>query len=835
MSVTFVGTAVQRKEDDSILRGEARYISDLSVPGMLTASVVRSPFAHAEIRSIDVSAALALEGVEAVYTADDIGDSQQHLASFGQFPPGLLDKYRPDLRPAPITTLAKCKVRYVGEPVALVVAADRYVAEDAAELVEVEYLPLPAVVDMEEALSADAPDLHATEDSLSIIAREPWKSWSSSAAQWNDDGTLNYVWGKNTALDMRVTHGDVDAAFSSAAHVIGDRFCSHRHTGVPLEGRGILALPDIGGQGMLVWSSHQIPYFHRALIAETLGVNEETIRVAQPHLGGGFGQKAGIYSEDVMIPYAARDLGRPVKWLEDKREHFQASSHSREQIFDAELALDAEGHILGLRFEAMISVGAYHTFPVVLPYLGMCHAVGPYRIPTFSGRARSILTNKVPAAPYRGAGRPEVVFMLNRLMDRAALDLYLDPAEIRRRNFIQPEEMPYDAGILYRDGAPLVFDSGDYPGALQKNLEAIGYETFRGEQERARAKRRYLGVGMACNVEAGGIGPVEGARVAFNRDGTATIHLGIVDTGQGHRTAFAQIAADELGLDVAQVRVVVGDTQGITYSRGTYHSRGAVTAGNAVHSASRKVALKLRQLAAALLWDQVQGGVDEDDLEVADGVVRSKTAPELSVPIQRCVGLLVPDGSSVASAVATGGAILSLPDEIEHGLDETSFFKAKAVVWGNASHAAIVEVDPELGSFDILRYVVVHDCGNVLNPLILEGQVHGGVAQGIGGAKLEELSYDEDGQLVSSNLADYMLPRRHDIPHIELETMESPSPFNALGVKGAGEGGTIGPPSVLAAAVEDALSPLGVRITQTPLTPKTILKAIKDASHGGAS
>ena len=829
---TFVGAPVQRKDDFDILRGKASYISDLSVPDMLVAMIVRSPFPHANIVSIDVEEALALEGVVAIYTADDLGASQQHLASFGQFPPSLLDKYLPEVRPAPITTLAQGKVRYVGEPVALIVASNRYIAEDAAEFVEVNYDPLDPIVDSEQALVEGAADVHDLESGWDIIAQEPWKSWCSSAAQW-DGNTLNYEWGKNTALDMTVEMGKVDQAFYSAAHVFKDRYHSHRYTGVPLEGRGILALPNIGNQGMTVWSSHQIPYFHRALIAETLGIREETIRVAQPYLGGGFGQKAGIYSEDVMIPFAARDLGRPVKWLEDKREHFQASSHSREQMFDAEIAVDKDGHILGLRFEVLIDVGAYHTFPVVLPYLGMCHAIGPYRIPTMSGRARSILTNKVPAAPYRGAGRPEVVFMLNRLMDRIAKELDIDPADVRRKNFIRPDEMPYDAGILYRDGSPLILDSGDYPGALELNLDAIGYDDFRKEQQQARLENRFLGIGMACNVEAGGIGPVEGARIKFNRDGTVSVHLGVVDTGQGHRTAFAQVCADELGMDIDKVHVVSGDTAGIAYSRGTYHSRGAVTAGNAVYHASKKVAAKLKELASLLLEDQVQGGVEVEDLELVDEMVRLKSAPELFVPISRCVGMLVPDGSSVASAVASGSAILGLPDSIEHGLDETAFFKAKSVVWGNASHAAIVEVDPDLGTFKILRYVVVHDCGKVLNPLILEGQVHGGVVQGIGGAMFEELVYDEDGQLVSSNMADYVLPRHDDIPEIELKTMVSPAPSNPLGVKGAGEGGTIGPPAVLVAAVEDALSPFGVTITRTPLTPRTILKAIRDAKVGG--
>ncbi len=822
MSNLFVGAPVRRKEDLAMLRGEARYISDLTATGMLVATVVRSPFPHAKIRSIDTSAALAVDGVAAIYTADDLGPSQRHLASFGQFPPTLLSKWQPSIWPAPVTTMAGDRVRYVGEPVALVVATDRYVAEDAAELVDVDYEPLDPVADAEQALRDNVPNIHDVADGKEIIQTEPWRSWCSAPDQWTDDGALHVSWDRNTALDMTVHAGDVDAAFAKAAHVVKQRYKSHRYAGVPLEGRGILAIPDPDGEGMKVWSSHQIPFFHRALIAESLGVPEETIRVAQPYLGGGFGQKAGIYGEDVLIPFAARALGRPVKWLEDKHEHFQASSHSREQQYDAELALDGEGRILGLRYDVLIDVGAYLTFPVVLPYLGMCHVFGPYRLPAMQARLRSIFTNKVPSAPYRGAGRPEVVFMMNRLVDHAARKLGLDPADIRRRNLIGPDEMPLDVGFLYRDGAPLIIDSGNYPEALQKNLDGIDYEVFRQEQKQARAAGRYPGIGIACNIEAGGLGPVEGARVEIVSSGDVVIHLGVVDSGQGHRTTFAQICADVLGMDVANISVRSGDTRGVIYSRGTYHSRAAVLAGNAVHGAAQKVKTKLLQLASHHLEASPQ------DLELSAGAVRVK-GTDRSMTVRRCAQLCVPDGSSVAAAVASAGAIVGLPPGMEPGLDETHFQPGTSVVWGNASHAATVEVDPELGTFKILRYVVVHDCGRVLNPLIVEGQVHGGVAQGIGGAVLEQLVYDEHGHLTTSTLADYMLPRIADIPDIETISMESLSPLNPLGVKGAGEGGTIGPPAVLAAAVEDALAPFGVTISQTPLSPANILRALREA------
>ena len=414
------GYPILRKEDPAILRGEVRYISDMSATGMLFAKVVRSSLAHAKILSVDKSAALDLDGVFAVYIAEDLGRSQRHLASFGQFPPPLLEKWNPKIRPAPVTTLADRIVRYVGEPIALVVAEDQYIAEDAAELVSIEYEPLTSISNTVQALSQESPSIHKLEDSINVISSEPWRSWCSSKEQWNEKGEYQVKWGHNTAIDMSVKVGDVNKEFTNAKIIVKDQYSSHRYTGVPLEGRGILAIPDPDGEGIMVWSSHQIPFFHRALISESIGIPEENIRVSQPYLGGGFGQKAGIYGEDVLIPFAALKLNRPVKWLEDKIEHFQASSHSREQTFDAEMAFDSNGKILGLRYEVLIDTGAHLTFPVVLPYLGMCHIFGPYRIACMEARIRSVFTNKATAAPYRGAGRPEVAFMVNRLIDHGA-------------------------------------------------------------------------------------------------------------------------------------------------------------------------------------------------------------------------------------------------------------------------------------------------------------------------------------------------------------------------------------------------------------------------------
>lgn len=776
MAETFTGRGIPRKEDPRLLRGEGTYVSDIILPRMLTAVVVRSVEPHARIRGIDTSEAKALPGVAAVFTHRDLGHAQILLPSFGQFPAALIEQWRPTLRQAPVPTLAAEKVRYVGEPVALVVATDRYLAEDAADLVRVDYEPLPPVAGAEAALERGAALLQ--------------------------DG-----WEDNTALHMRVVVGDVEWAFANAAHIFEDRLYSQRYTGVPLEGRGIVAAPELAGRGLTVWSSHQLPHFQRDLICDALELPEFSVRALQVDIGGGFGQKAGLYPEDVLIPFAAHRLGRPVKWVEDRREHFMASSHSREQLYDAAIAVDESGRILGLRYSVLLDAGAYLTFPVVLPYLGLCHLLGPYKVPALDAEIRSVLTNKVTSAPYRGAGRPEATFLINRMVDRVARELEMDQAEVRRRNLIRAEEMPYSPGVLYRDGTQMVLDSGDYPAALEKCLDAIGYHDFREAQVLARARGEYRGIGVACNIEATGIGPFEGARVSIDPSGEIAVYTGVVNTGQGHPTVFAQVCADVLGVDPDRVTVKTGDTATIGFSRGTYHSRAAVAAGSAVRQASMKVRDKVLEFASHEMEVAVA------DLELADGAVHVKGDPRASLSLGRCAQLCIPGAN--------------LPAEMEPGLDETAYIHLPSVTWAYAAHAAIVTVDPDTGGVKIGRYVVVHDCGRLLNSTVVDGQIHGGVAAGIGGALLEELVYGDDGQLLTTTLMDYLLPVMDDIPQIEIVHMETPSPLNPLGVKGAGEGGTVAPPAVIAAAVEDALAPFGVRIGRTPVSPKTILAALR--------
>lgn len=777
VSKQHIGDPRRRHEDPRLLSGKGYYAADLSYPGALVAATLRSPFAHALILSINASAARDLEGVIAIYTAADIGIAQRPLPSFGQFPKSLVEHWKPTIRACPHPTLAEGKVRYVGQPVAFVVAESREIAEDALDLIEVDYDVLPPVM-------------------------------SVDAAQMDGVTRLFEEHPDNVALDLHAHVGDVDAAFANATHIVRDEFEIQRYTGMALEGRGILAVPT--QTGLNVWAGHQLPHFLRILIADALAVPQFEIRVMQSDIGGGFGPKAGMYSEDVLVPYAAKRLNRPVKWVEDKREQLIASSHSRQQSYSIELALDESGKFLGLRYHARIDTGAYLTFPVVLSYLGMCHFLGPYTLPAMGAHVQSILTNKTQSAPARGAGRPEVVFALNRIVDRAAQHLGMDPMAIRRMNFIQPHELPMDPGILYRDGNPMQIDSGNYPEALEQALSAIGYDAFREEQKKARGAGRHVGIGVSCNIEAGGLGPYEYARVKVDPSGKVIVYVGVSDTGQGHKTSLAQVCADALGAEPEDIIVMPADTDTLPYGRGTYHSRAAVAAGNAVYMAAKAAHEKALSIAACEL------DVDLATLEFINGAFHDPSSGR-SLTLAACARLAAPESALGARR--------------EPGLDETACFEIPTTSWGNAVHAAIVEVDAETGAVAIKRYVVVHDCGRMLNPLIVEGQTVGAIAQGIGGTFLENLVYDEDGNPLSTTLQDYLMPRLSDVPHIEIIHMESPSPLNPLGVKGAGEAGTIGPPATLAAAVEDALGPFGVRINATPLSPSTVLAALRKSKE----
>ncbi len=776
MATRWFGAPVKRNEDPRLLTGQGVFVDDIQLPGMLHAAVLRSPHAHARILRVDVRRALEHPDVVLVLTHRDL-------------PPGLREPLpklipHPDLRHHKTQyALALDKVRHVGEPVAFVVATSRYAAEDALELIEVDYEPLPAVVDLEEAAAGRPALVH------------------------EDIGT-------NVAAHSVQRVGDYEAARARADLVLARRFVVDRGCASPMETRGVVASWDARTRQLTVWDSTQAPIPIRNGLASLFGLAQKDVRVIAPDVGGGFGPKIMMfYPEEVLVPLAAMRLGRPVKWIEDRREHFLATNHERTQIHDAEIALDREGHILGVRTVFLHDAGAYIPYGLIVPIVAECTLPGPYRIPNYHAEFRAVFTNKTIVSPYRGAGRPHGVFVMERLLDLAARQLGLDRAEIRRRNFIQPDQFPYSVGLIYQDNAPLVYDSGNYPAALERALEAVGYDRWPEEKARYRAEGRRVGLGFACYVEGSGIGPYEGCRVTVEPSGKVYVATGVGTQGQGHYTSLAQVVADALGVDVRDVHVVTGDTAAFGWGTGTFASRAAVVAGSAVYLAAHAVRQKALQVAASLLE------ASPEDLEVSEGQVRVRGAPGRAVTL-----------AEVARAANPLRGVI--PAEWEGpGLEATRYFAPPRGTFSHGVHAALVEVDPETATIRFLKYVVVHDCGVVLNPLILDGQIHGGVAQGIGGSFFERLVYDSQGQLLSGSFLDFQIPTAMEIPEIEVHHQETPSPLNPLGAKGAGEGGVIPVPAVLAQALEDALDDLDLEITQMPLHPDALFQLIQNASR----
>ncbi len=780
MGVKYIGAEVRRREDPRLLRGRGMYVDDVKLPGLLHAAVLRSPHAHARLGAIRAEAALRQPGVVAVFTFQDLKAGMKPLPVSGTPPPALQARVGFMLRTTAQFPLGRDRVRYVGEAVAVVVAESRYVAEDALELVAVEYEPLPVVTDARAALAPDAALLYPE-------------------------------WGDNVAASFSHAIGDVEGAFRRARVVVRETLRVHRYAGMPMECRGVVADPR-GRDGLLtVWDSTQIPHHVQAALAEALALPAHRVRVIAPDVGGGFGTKATLYPEELLIPIVASRLGRPVKWIEGRREHMVAAIHSREQIHDVEIAGAADGTILALRDRFLVDQGAYNPWGIVQPYNTVAHFLGPFRVRSFAAEAKVVVTNKTPHAPYRGAGRPEAVFVMDRAVDLLARELGMDPAEIRRRNFIRPEEFPYDVGLLYRDGQPLVYDSGDFPGALERALAALDYEGFRKEQATLRERGIYRGVGTSAYVEGTGVGPYEGALVRLDSTGGVTVATGAASQGQGHETVFAQICADTLGVPLDAVTVIGGDTAAIPFGVGTFASRSTVLAGNAVALSAGKLRDKVRRVAAGLLE------ASPDDVEIEDGKVFVRGVPTSAVTLARVV----------QSAVPT----FARPDPRALDFEVTTYYAVPTVTYASGVHVALVEVDAETGDVRLLRYIVVHDCGRVINPLLVEGQIHGGVAQGIGGALSEELSYDEAGQLLTGTFMEYPVPTAAALPFLEIHHLECLSPRNPLGVKGLGEGGAISPPAAIANAVEDALAPFGVRVTACPLTPSNV-RALLGAPQG---
>ena len=774
MITRYFGERITRNEDPRLLTGHAQFIDDLDLPGMLHIAFLRSIHAHARIRGIDVARARQ-RGVVAVYTADDLGDYWQPGPLLVAPPPVKKLLAFNDRMQVP---LAKNKVRHVGEPVVMVVAESRYIAEDALDDIDVDYEPLPVAAEMESALAPDAPRVH---DDL----------------------------GSNVAAHVIQEKGDVNAVWQDAALVVQRRFKYDHGTASPMETRGIVAQWDAPSQHLTIWDTTQAPIPIRNGLAGRLGLSESQIRVIAPFIGGGFGPKIMMfYPEELIVPWAAMQLGRPLKWLEDRRENFVAMNHEREQIHDAAMALSKNGKILAIRDSFLYDTGAYIPYGLTVPINAQCTLLGMYKVPNYYSEFVAVYTNKTIVSPYRGAGRPHGVFVMERLLDLAAKELNLDRTEIRRRNFIQPYEFPYNNEIIYQDFAPLQYDSGNYSAVLDKAKEMIGYDAFIAEEQpRRRAEGKHIGIGLVCYVEGSGIGPYEGARVHVEPTGQVTVATGVGTQGQGHFTSFAQVVADQLGVNVRDVRIVTGDTGEFNWGTGTFASRGAVVAGNAINEAAKAVREKALALASEVL------DVYEGDLELVNGKVQLKDLPQKNISL----------GELASKANPLRGAV---KPNTEPGLEATRYFGPQSGVTSSGAHAMIVEIDPETMEIHIRKYVVVHDCGKVINPMILEGQVHGGVAQGIGNSFYEKLVYDENGQLLSGSFMDYLLPTAVEVPRIEIGHVETPSPWNPMGVKGAGEAGAIPVGALFAQAIEDALGIERLEILEIPLSPNRLFELV---------
>ncbi|MEA2690821.1 MAG: aerobic carbon-monoxide dehydrogenase large subunit [Acidobacteriota bacterium] len=775
-----LGSRVKRNEDPRLLTGKALFVDDVDLPGLLHVAFLRSPHAHARLGGIDVSRALALPGVVAVYTAADLGAYWQPGPLLVPPPPiaGAVFNQRTQV------PLVKDEVRHLGEAVALVVAESRYLAEDAVERIEVDYEPLPAAVDLERALAPGAPLVHSDV-------------------------------GSNIAAHVVQKKGDWEAARAAARLVLSRRFSYDRGASAAIENRGVVAQWDSRAQRLTVWDTTQAPIPIRNGLAAMLGLSDHQVRLIAPFIGGGFGSKIMMfYPEEVLVPWVAIQLERPIKWIEDRAENFVATTQERGQIHDTEMALDAEGRILGVKDRFLHDTGAYDPYGLTVPLNSQCTLLGPYQVPAYLSEFTAVFTNKTIVTPYRGAGRQHGVFVMERLLDLAARELGIDPAEIRRRNFLTPDQFPHDHEIIYQDFAPLYYDSGNYAPALEQALERIGYEAFlREEQPRLRAAGRSVGIGVVAYVEGTGIGPFEGARVQIQTSGKVTVVTGVGTQGQGHFTLFAQVAAESLGVEVADVEVVTGDTDQFHWGTGTFASRGAVVAGNAVHAAALQVREKTLRLAAEVLE------AAEGDIELVGGKARV-VGSDRAIPL----GELARRANPMRGAVKPG---------TEPGLESTRYFGPQRGATASGVHAMILEVDPETFAVEILKYVVVHDCGRILNPLIVDGQVHGGVAQGIGNCYYEQLVWDDNGQLLTGSFMDFLLPTALDVPRMEVGHEETLSPLNVLGVKGVGEAGAIPVGALFAQALESALGVPGLEIREIPLKPSRLWELVGEARGRG--
>ncbi|MGA7486857.1 MAG: xanthine dehydrogenase family protein molybdopterin-binding subunit [Xanthobacteraceae bacterium] len=768
-----IGARLPRLEDQPLLIGKGRFVDDIACAGVLHAAFVRSPHPHAAIRSVDAHDALALPGVHAVLTLDDLAPVLANRRMLRHSNSGApLDRFWS-------FALADGEVSYVGEAVALVLADSRYLAEDAAALVNVDYDALAAVSDCRKAADPAAP----------AVRRE-----------------LN----SNVAATFKVAYGDADAAFGKAAHVLHAELWQHRGAAHPIEGRGIVA--DWRDDALVVWASTQKAHDLFQSLTALLDFDESRLRVATPDVGGGFGPKLCVYPEDIAVVAASKLLRRSVKWIEDRREHFTNAAQERDQYWSIDVAVDADAGLLGVRGRLMHDLGAYALQDVNIPYNSASMMSGPYMLPALSIDVAVVATNKTPVSSVRGAGYPQAAFAMERLMDRIANELHLDRAEVRRRNLIPPEKMPYTKPLKARSGASMQYDSGDYPACQAQVLEVAGWKDFPRRQAAARAEGRYIGLGLANGIKGTGRGPFESGAVRVSNTGRVSVYTGAAAIGQGLRTALAQICAGELGLRAQDITVVPGDTGGVSLGLGAFASRQTVTAGSSVLLATRAVADKAKKLASHVLE------AAEHDLEIADGEVRVVGAPQLSVKLGELARIL------------KGAPGYGFPPDVAPGLAAEVNWRTDALAYANACHAVEVEVDPGTGAVKLINYVALQDSGTLINPMMVDGQVRGGVAHGIGNAVLEWMGYDESGQPVTTTLADYLLPSATEVPSIEILYRETPSPLNPLGAKGAGEVSTIPTAAAVISAIEDALQPFGVRIAQTPVTPHKLVELIANSA-----
>jgi carbon-monoxide dehydrogenase large subunit len=766
-----IGAALDRSEDKRLLLGRGVYTADIRLPRLAQAAVLRSTHARARIVSLDTVAARRAPGVLAVLTFADISDIARPL---------------PQVQPHPALNsrvpypLVRDVARYVGEPLAIVVAENRYQAEDALDLIDVEYEPLPAAIDPERALR-------------------------DAEARVHDDLP------DNVAGRFGQEVGHVEQALKESHTIIRERLTIGRVSGQAMETRAITAAYDAGK--LTVWLTSQSPHMTRRVMAEQLQLPLEDVHVIAPDIGGGFGPKNRYYPEYTLVPLLAMQLGRPVSWVEDRRESFTATYHAREQVHEVTLGLAEDGTIMALRDHYLYDQGAYTPIGVVVPHVTSVSIPGPYRVPAYEVDCTMVFTNKTPGAPYRGAGKPQAAFIIERMLDFGAQALNLDPVEIRRRNLIKPEEFPYHTKIIDMDETEVIYDSGNYQACLERALELIGYEDFPLEQAEAGRERRLTGIGVACYATKTGRGPFEGARVRVEPDGQVFVHSGVASQGQGHQTTLAQVCAEHLGVRFSDVTVRNGDTADIEKSIGTYAARVAVMAGNAVAKAAGAVREKALQAAADIF------AVAPEMLELANGVVRVSPAPGQHMTLGQIAQYLIDRDSQTASS-----------GEPSNGLDETRYYQNNEPPYANGTYAVVIELDRQTGIVKILRHALVHDCGIMINPRIVEGQIYGGVAQGISETLLEELCYDEAGQPLADSYKSYSLPNAALIPTLMLDHLETPSPFNPLGVKGAGEGGTVPVSAAIISAIENAVGG-AVRLRRRPVHPVALQELLRASEN----